>query len=69
MSIYVVTCGHCGTANRVPSDKEGKSGRCGNCHRQLAPMYHQPQQLTEQTFDSFIKGYSGPVLVEFWAPW
>lgn len=69
MSGYVVTCGSCGTANRIPADKEGKAGRCGNCHRELLPMYYQPQQLTEQTFDPFVKGYGGPVLVEFWAPW
>ena len=69
MSGYVVTCGSCGTANRIPADKEGKAGRCGNCHRELPPMYYQPQQLTERSFDAFIKGYHGPILAEFWAPW
>ena len=69
MPTYVVSCRSCGTANRVPSEKEGKRGRCGNCHKELPPMYYQPQQLTDRTFDSFIKEYNGPVLVEFWAPW
>jgi thioredoxin 2 len=69
MSTYVVTCNYCGTANRVPADKEGKSGRCGNCHKDLPQMYHSPQQLGERTFDTFVKGYGGPVLAEFWAPW
>ena len=69
MSTYVVTCSSCGTANRIPAEKEGKSGRCGSCHKELPPMYYRPQQHNERTFDSFIKGYSGPVLVEFWAPW
>jgi thioredoxin 2 len=69
MLTYVVNCSHCGTANRIPAEREGVSGRCGKCHQQLAPMYYQPQQLSEQTYDSFIKGYSGPVLAEFWAPW
>ena len=69
MSEYVVTCNFCGTANRVPAEKEGKSGRCGNCHKQLRPLYCRPQQLNERTFDAFVKGYSGPVLAEFWAPW
>jgi thioredoxin 2 len=32
------------------------------------PMYYQPQQLNERTFDDFIKSYNGPVLAEFWAP-
>ncbi len=69
MSTYVVTCSFCGTANRVQADKEGKSGRCGNCHKNLPLMYYRPQQLTERTFDSFINAYNGPVLAEFWAPW
>ena len=69
MPAYIVTCNSCGTANRIPAEKEGKSGRCGNCHRELPPMYCQPQQLTEHTFDAFVKGYHGPVLAEFWAPW
>jgi thioredoxin 2 len=32
-------------------------------------LYCRPQQLNERTFDPFIKGYRGPVLAEFWAPW
>jgi thioredoxin 2 len=32
-------------------------------------MYYRPVQLTESTFDTFVKGYDGPVLAEFWAPW
>ncbi|HXE97126.1 MAG TPA: thioredoxin family protein [Dongiaceae bacterium] len=69
MPTYVVTCNFCGTANRIPAEKEGKSGRCGNCHKELPPMYYRPQQLNERTFDTFIKSYGGPVLAEFWAPW
>jgi len=69
MPTYVVTCSFCGTANRVPAEKEGKSGRCGSCHKELPPLYCRPQHLNERTFDPFIKGYSGPVLAEFWAPW
>jgi thioredoxin 2 len=69
MSTYVVTCNSCSTANRIPVEKEGKSGRCGSCHRELPPMYYRPRQLNEHNFDNFIKGYSGPVLAEFWAPW
>ena len=69
MSTFVVTCSSCGASNRIPAEKEGKSGHCGNCHKELPPMYFQPQQLNERTFDNFIKNYGGPVLVEFWAPW
>ncbi len=69
MSTYVVTCSRCGTANRIPADKEGKKGRCGSCHGDLLPLYYRPVPLTDVTFDAFIKGYAGPVLAEFWAPW
>ncbi|MFA7405479.1 MAG: thioredoxin family protein [Pelobacteraceae bacterium] len=69
MSTFVVTCNFCGTANRIPAEKEGKIGRCGNCHKDLPRMYYRPQHLSERTFDSFINSYSGPVLAEFWAPW
>ena len=69
MADYIVACPSCGTGNRIPADKEGSGGRCGNCHAALLPMYCHPQQLTASSFDSFIAGYSGPVLTEFWAPW
>ena len=69
MSFYTVTCSSCGTANRIPADKQGKSGRCGTCHATLLPMYYQPRSLDEKGFDDFIRGYNGPILAEFWAPW
>lgn len=69
MSSYIVSCPACGTGNRIPADKAGKSGSCGNCHGALPPLYCQPQPLTDSSFDSFIASYSGPVVAEFWAPW
>ncbi len=69
MATYTVSCGFCGTKNRIPAEKEGKQGRCGNCHKELPPLYYRPHQLTSRTFDAFVNDYSGPVLAEFWAPW
>lgn len=69
MSSHIVECRSCGTANRIPDEKQGKPGRCGNCHAALPALYFQPQQLGERTFDDFIRGFGGPVLAEFWAPW
>jgi len=69
MPSYNVTCSACGTTNRIPADKQGRSGRCGTCHAALLPMYFQPQVLNDRTFDSFVNSYHGPVLAEFWAPW
>jgi len=65
---YIVKCPSCGTDNRIPADKEGLRGRCGNCKSALPPLYCHPQQVTDRTFDSFINSYTGPVLAEFWAP-
>lgn len=69
MPSYLVRCTACGTDNRIPSEKEGVAGHCGNCRARLAPLYYRPQQLTKRTFDDFIRNYKGPVLAEFWAPW
>jgi len=69
MASYLVKCISCGKANRIPAAKEGVVGRCGSCRTALPPLYHQPQILTERSFDGFIRAYPGPVLAEFWAPW
>lgn len=69
MSSYFVNCLSCGAKNRVQTDKEGMKGRCGSCKAVLPPLYYQPQQLNNSSFDAFIANYPGPVLAEFWAPW
>jgi thioredoxin 2 len=69
MNRYIVTCPSCGSSNRIPADKEGLRGRCGACRAALPPLYSHPQPLSDISFDSFVSGYPGPVLVEFWAPW
>jgi thioredoxin 2 len=69
MSSYTIVCNSCGTANRIPVDKEGKTGRCGNCRAALAPLCCHPQNLTEGSFDPFVNRYPGTILAVFWAPW
>lgn len=69
MPSFQVTCRSCGAANRIPAEKEGVEGKCGNCHEPLPALYWRPQELNEQSFDSFVAAYNGPVLAEFWAPW
>lgn len=69
MESYQVSCPACGAANRIPADKEGIAGKCGSCRASLPPLYWQPQQLTQNSFDDFVSRYDGPVLAEFWAPW
>ena len=69
MSSYLITCTSCGTANRIPAEKEGLRGNCGNCHKLLPALYFRPQTVHDGNFDSFVAGYQGPILAEFWAPW
>jgi thioredoxin 2 len=69
MTDFQVKCPTCGRSNRIPAEKEGLSGRCGNCRAVLPPLYYQPRMLTERNFDDFIRSYNAPVLAEFWAPW
>jgi hypothetical protein len=69
MASYLVKCRSCGTSNRIPADKEGVAGHCGNCQSALPALYFQPQQVTDVSFDDFIARYDGPVLAEFWANW
>jgi thioredoxin 2 len=69
MTPYTIKCNSCGTSNRIPAEKEGLAGRCGNCRAILPPLYHQPLALTERTFDDFARSYQGSIIAEFWAPW
>jgi thioredoxin 2 len=66
---YLVRCPVCGIANRVPASSEGRSGKCGSCHKELPPLHARPVALTDRDFDAFVGSYPGPVMVEFWAPW
>lgn len=66
---YLIRCPACGTANRVPAATEGQRGTCGSCRVILPPLYTKPLPLTEGSFDTFLAGYPGPVVAEFWAPW
>ncbi len=66
---FIIRCPACGTANRVPAVSEGRAGKCGSCRTPLPPLHTRPVPLTDRNFDSFVAGYPGSVLAEFWAPW
>ena len=68
-STYLLSCPACATTNRIPASRAGQPGKCGQCHAPLPPLYIQPLELTDTSFDPFVSRYPGPVLVEFWAPW
>ncbi len=70
----IVQCPRCGAKNRIPAEKKGRNARCGKCHTPLvvgsftgAPV--RPVKVTDASFQQEVLGSTGPVLVDFWAPW
>lgn len=67
----VVTCDGCGAKNRVPKERLGEGPICGKCRAplKLATSPAIPVDVTDQTFSHEVLSFSGPVLVDCWAPW
>jgi thioredoxin 2 len=63
----LVSCGNCGTANRVPRERLGDEPKCGKCQAPL--LQGKPVELDPARFDSFLSRNSLPVVVDFWAEW
>jgi len=64
----LLTCGACGTQNRIPARFLASTGRCGVCKGELAPL-SLPLDVDESTFDEIVGAVKVPVLVDFWAEW
>jgi len=71
--MQVVTCGNCGSKNRVDEGRLATSeARCGRCGEKLAAGEHEskPVTITDQTFErDVVQARGRPVLVDCWAPW
>lgn len=67
----VVSCGNCGTKNRIPRSRLNETPVCGRCRTPLKipSTGRGPVDITDQTFDQEVLADSGPVLVDCWAPW
>ena len=67
----IARCHHCGTKNRVPKSRIGEGPVCGKCKSPLSigQINDSPVDITDATFDSEVLSFSGPVLVDCWAPW
>ncbi|MGI9604397.1 MAG: thioredoxin [Acidimicrobiales bacterium] len=63
MASPVVTCGDCGTKNRVPVASSG-SPRCAQCHTDLSWLV----DAGDADFDAAVDT-NRLVLVDLWAPW
>lgn len=61
-------CPACGTLNRVPGDRAGESGRCGQCRASLPPAHAVPVDVSDADFASTVESSDIPVMVEFWSP-
>jgi thioredoxin 2 len=66
-STVTIPCPHCHTLNRVPSERRGEGGRCGQCHQPL--FAGRPINLDAAHFDRHAGAADLPLLVDFWATW
>jgi len=74
----VVTCGNCGTKNRVnPQQAAVRVATCGKCGVPLDPAKNEaaasetkPFIVTDDTFQGLLaETKNQPILVDAWAPW
>jgi len=66
-SILTIPCPHCHKLNRVPSERRGEGGKCGQCHKPLFAGH--PINLDAAHFDRHAGAADLPLLVDFWAAW
>jgi thioredoxin 2 len=62
----LIRCKHCGTVNRVPSDKLRMHPKCGKCKDSLS-FPESPVEVTGANFEDEVIRWPGAVLVEFWS--
>jgi thioredoxin 2 len=67
----ILTCGRCGTKNRVPAAKVHDRPLCGRCHAPLpAPAKESlAVTVTDGIFTREVLASPDPVLLFLWAPW
>ncbi len=68
----IVRCPRCGAKNRVPENRWGEKAVCGKCKTslELSRLFpDHPVQISDASFRREVLDFSGPVLVEFYAPW
>lgn len=62
-----VVCPHCLTLNRMSSERDARSAKCGHCHKQIFEGH--PFPVNEHAFNKHIRSNDIPVVVDFWAAW
>jgi thioredoxin len=72
MSDELVKCSSCGTMNRVPPLRPGRTAVCGKCKTPLDISTARPAgpiPVTDQTFAEQVERSQIPVLLDLWADW
>jgi thioredoxin 2 len=62
-----IVCPHCDSVNRIPSGKDARKAKCGQCHQAL--FNGRPVPVSAKSFETHIQRNDIPVLVDFWAQW
>jgi thioredoxin 2 len=67
----IITCPRCGTKNRVPQGRMHDRPVCAKCRAPLAveKSSARPVEVTDRNFQEEVLNYSGPVVLDCWAPW
>ncbi len=67
----IIKCNNCGVKNRIPASRTDDKPKCGKCGAILSTdsASGKPVEVTDHTFEKEVLSYSGPVLVDCWAPW
>jgi thioredoxin 2 len=69
---FVVICPLCGAKNRIARERWGDRAVCGKCRSSLpfsAAYPDRAREVFDWNFKSEVLDFSGPVLLEFYAPW
>ncbi len=72
MTPFYFRCPDCGTRNRIPADKVGKSAKCGKCSAVMDTnelRIQAPVTVMDKDFSRLILKSPLPVLLDCWAPW
>ena len=69
MNNIILVCPDCSAKNRIPAGKQHLTPKCGKCGAKLGTAaYAVPVELIDSEFQSFVKGASLPVMVDFYSP-
>ena len=62
-----VVCTACGAINRLPTEREAVTAKCGSCGQPL--FSGKPADVVGDIFERQVAKSTVPVVVDVWAPW